>query len=163
MTVLCLYVFISRFLVLITGQMRALQVAYSCIEALLKLSLSDDVMLLRSRQSKMNTWYYFYYYYISTVSYFRRNSKSVSRIHRVESTWSSWAERCSPTSWRTRRTSGWPARNIRRRASRWCRSSASASVRRWGRPPVARLVPKNTDIVTFRWNLDECCWRIKSL
>lgn len=55
MTVLCLYVFISRFLVLITGQMRALQVAYSCIEALLKLSLSDDVMLLRSRQSKMNT------------------------------------------------------------------------------------------------------------
>lgn len=46
---------LKGFLVLITGQMRALQVAYSCIEALLKLSLSDDVMLLRSRQSKMNT------------------------------------------------------------------------------------------------------------
>jgi actin-related protein len=45
-----------------------------------------------------------------------RNSKSASKTHPGGATWSSWAARCWPTSWPTRRTCGSPSRSGRSRA-----------------------------------------------
>jgi len=66
-------------------------------------------------------------YYTPPCPLSRRNLRSGSRILPGESTWCSWAERCWPTSWRTRTTSGWPGRSTRRKESACWKNSESPS------------------------------------
>lgn len=56
-----------------------------------------------------------------------RSSRSGLRILRGASTWCSWVGLCWLTSWKTRTTSGWPVRSIRRRVCAYSRSLASQS------------------------------------
>lgn len=62
-------------------------------------------------ESIMHEWHFV----IPSFSF--RNLRSVSKIHRAESTWCSWVVQFWQISWKTKTTSGWPDKNTKKRVS----------------------------------------------